>query len=44
LIDATTGLARSATREALLTLSEPARVTQVASLGALSVNAASSCC
>ena len=41
LIDTTTGLARTATREALLTLSEPARVTQAASLGALSVNAAS---
>jgi WS/DGAT/MGAT family acyltransferase len=34
-------LARTATREALLTLSEPARVTQAASLGALGVNAAS---
>ncbi len=41
LIDTTTSLARTATREALLTLSEPARVTQAASLGALSVNAAS---
>jgi diacylglycerol O-acyltransferase / wax synthase len=41
LIDTTTGLARTATREALLTLSEPARVTQAASLGALTVNAAS---
>ena len=41
LIDTTTSLARSATREALLALSEPARVTQAASLGALSVNAAS---
>ncbi len=40
LIDTTTGLARMATREALLTLSEPARVTQAASLGALSVDAA----
>ena len=41
LIDTTAGLARLATREALLTISEPARVTQAASLGALSVNAAS---
>jgi WS/DGAT/MGAT family acyltransferase len=41
LIDTTTSLARTATREALLTISEPARVTQAASLGALSVNAAS---
>jgi diacylglycerol O-acyltransferase / wax synthase len=40
LIDATTAIARTTTREALLTLSEPARVTQVASLGALGVNAA----
>jgi WS/DGAT/MGAT family acyltransferase len=41
LIDTTTSLARTATREALLTISEPARVTQAASLGALTVNAAS---
>jgi diacylglycerol O-acyltransferase / wax synthase len=41
LIDTTTALARTATREALLTLTEPARVTQAASLGALGVNAAS---
>lgn len=41
LIDATTSVARTVTREALLTLSEPARVTQAASLGALGVNAAS---
>jgi diacylglycerol O-acyltransferase len=40
LIDATSSIARTATREALVTLSEPARVTQAASLGALSVNAA----
>jgi diacylglycerol O-acyltransferase / wax synthase len=40
LIDATSSLARTATREALVTLSEPARVTRAASLGALSVNAA----
>jgi WS/DGAT/MGAT family acyltransferase len=40
LIDATTSLVRTVTREALLTLSEPARVTQAASLGALGVNAA----
>jgi WS/DGAT/MGAT family acyltransferase len=41
LLDITTSLARTAAREALLAVSEPARVTQVASLGALSVNAAS---
>jgi WS/DGAT/MGAT family acyltransferase len=41
LVDATSSIARTAAREALLTLSEPARVTQVASLGALGVNAAS---
>ena len=40
LINTTSSIARTATREALLTLSEPARVTHVASLGALSVNAA----
>ncbi|HTP09500.1 MAG TPA: wax ester/triacylglycerol synthase family O-acyltransferase, partial [Anaerolineae bacterium] len=41
LIDAASSLTRTAARETLLTLSEPARVTQVASLGALGVNAAS---
>jgi diacylglycerol O-acyltransferase / wax synthase len=40
LIDTTTSLARTAAREALLTLSEPARVTQAASLGALGVTSA----
>lgn len=41
LIDTTASIARTATREALLTLTEPARVTQAFSLGALGVNAAS---
>jgi diacylglycerol O-acyltransferase len=40
LIDATSSVARTASREALLTLTDPARVTQAVSLGALSVNAA----
>jgi diacylglycerol O-acyltransferase / wax synthase len=40
LIDATSSLTRTVSREALLTLTEPARVTQAASLGALGVNAA----
>jgi diacylglycerol O-acyltransferase len=41
LIDTTTSLARSVSREMLLALSEPARVTQAFSLGALGVNATS---
>jgi WS/DGAT/MGAT family acyltransferase len=41
LIDTSTSLARSAAREALLTASEPTRVTQAISLGALGMNAAS---
>ena len=40
LIDATTSVARTAAREAVLAVSEPARVTQAASLGVLGVNAA----
>ncbi len=41
LVDTTTSVARTLTREALFALTEPARVTQAASLGALSINAAS---
>ncbi len=41
LIDVTTSAARAVSREALLAISEPARVTQAAGLGALGVNAAS---
>ena len=41
LIDSTTSAARAAARQALLAVSEPARVTQAASLGALGVTAAS---
>jgi WS/DGAT/MGAT family acyltransferase len=40
LIDATSTLARTASREALITLTDPARVTQAVSLGALGMNAA----
>jgi WS/DGAT/MGAT family acyltransferase len=41
LIDTASGAARLVAREAMLNLSEPARVTQAVSLGALTVNAAS---
>jgi diacylglycerol O-acyltransferase len=41
LFDAASGAARLVTREAMLNLSEPARVTQAVSLGALTFNAAS---
>jgi diacylglycerol O-acyltransferase len=41
LIDTASAAARLVTREAMLNLSEPARVTQAVSLGALTVNAAS---
>ncbi len=41
LIDTASGAARLVTREAMLNLSEPARVTQAISLGALTFNAAS---
>ncbi len=41
LLDTTTSMARTVTREALLTAANPARMTQAMSLGALGVNAAS---